>query len=301
MTTPEIARRFCLGTVQLGLAYGIANETGRPDRPLAFSLLRKAWDAGVRFYDTAPTYGDSEEILGEAQGQGLGPDASLITKLPPDFLCRSEADLRAAVTASLSRLRTPRLWGVMLHRPAPPHTRARLLRAVAALKAEGLLAHFGISSYSPAETLDWMQEPEVDIVQVPINALDRRWLDAGLNEAASHLGVQVFARSVFLQGLLLLDGEGLERRGMAWAAPQVAGVQRFATENGLDLKEFLIRAVSWAFPQAVLVMGAERTDQLLEDLRLIASPRCPLPLLERWWRELPLLPERLVNPSLWGR
>ena len=55
-----------LGSVQLGLDYGAANRTGKPSHEAALRLVRRAAESGVKTFDTARAYGDSEERLGEA-------------------------------------------------------------------------------------------------------------------------------------------------------------------------------------------------------------------------------------------
>jgi len=51
-----------LGTAQLGLPYGIANQTGQPDQVVATAIIREAWNQGIREFDTAQGYGDSEQV-----------------------------------------------------------------------------------------------------------------------------------------------------------------------------------------------------------------------------------------------
>ena len=70
-----------LGSVQLGVAYGAANRTGKPAHGAALQLVRRAADAGISQFDTARAYGDSEERIGEAlEGRKA---IRTITKLSP--------------------------------------------------------------------------------------------------------------------------------------------------------------------------------------------------------------------------
>src|SRR5512146_186573 len=71
---------FVLGSVQLGLEYGAANRTGKPAREGAVRLLRHAQASGVAAFDTARSYGEAEERLGEAFGGGMD---RIVTKLSP--------------------------------------------------------------------------------------------------------------------------------------------------------------------------------------------------------------------------
>ena len=57
--------RLCLGTAQLGMDYGIANQLGRPDDAQCHRLLSGALERGVLCWDTAGSYGDAEGRIGE--------------------------------------------------------------------------------------------------------------------------------------------------------------------------------------------------------------------------------------------
>ena len=53
-----------IGTVQLGMNYGIANDAGQPDEAKSFAMLRAAFENGITSLDTAAAYGNSEEVIG---------------------------------------------------------------------------------------------------------------------------------------------------------------------------------------------------------------------------------------------
>ena len=78
--------RLVLGTAQLGLSYGIANKTGRPDQGVATAIVHEAWKNGIREFDTAQVYGDSEVVLGRALAElGISCEAKIITKIAPNL------------------------------------------------------------------------------------------------------------------------------------------------------------------------------------------------------------------------
>ena len=56
--------KLALGTVQLGIPYGIANQTGMPDDTTALEILRAAHEHGYTWLDTAAGYGQSEAVIG---------------------------------------------------------------------------------------------------------------------------------------------------------------------------------------------------------------------------------------------
>src|SRR5688572_16931975 len=116
--------RLALGTVQFGVPYGIANQSGQPSEEDVAMVVSRAWKGGLRTLDTAIAYGDSERRLGRVGVQHW----HIVTKLPAvDKDCTDvEAWVRTAVAGSLERLRVPRLHGLLLHRPEQLLTEPRL-------------------------------------------------------------------------------------------------------------------------------------------------------------------------------
>ena len=59
------AEKLILGTVQLGLNYGINNISGKPALEESFKILDTSFKAGISFLDTAEDYGNAVELIGE--------------------------------------------------------------------------------------------------------------------------------------------------------------------------------------------------------------------------------------------
>lgn len=197
--------RIALGTVQFGLPYGIANEAGQVSYDETAAILRHGRAAGLDTLDTASTYGESEQRLGEI---GVA-QWRVISKLPviPESRPDVAAWVRESVTSALDRLRIPRLYGLLLHRSGQllgPQG-GELYRALTALKNQGTVEKIGISIYSPDELDAVWPGFALDLVQAPFNVIDRRIVTSGWLARLHACGTEVHVRSVFLQGLLLMD------------------------------------------------------------------------------------------------
>ncbi len=57
--------KMTLGTVQLGLSYGVNNIAGMPTKERSFAILDAAYEGGVTVLDTSDDYGKSEEVIGD--------------------------------------------------------------------------------------------------------------------------------------------------------------------------------------------------------------------------------------------
>jgi aryl-alcohol dehydrogenase-like predicted oxidoreductase len=282
------------------MAYGIANRDGQPDHDEAISVVRLAVKNGVGFFDTARAYGSSERILGQALNslEGHGP-FRVISKLPPDFTFRGYDDLKAETSRSLEHLMVSDLWGLLLHRTEIGTEWTVFSEAVNRLKDDGLITHFGVSVYHPHEAVRFVEEEGIDIIQVPFNVLDRRLIDAGFFQLARNRGTQVFVRSIFLQGLIFLTPEELREKGMDWTIPFLSRLWSFVQDRDFSLEEFAVGAVIDAFPSVIPVIGVEKSSQLEQNLRLMENQIIPAEDVTSWWENLPVFPERLLNPSLW--
>lgn len=196
--------RLALGTVQFGVPYGIANQTGQVSCNEVAAILDYAVNAGLNTLDTAIAYGESEQRLGEIGVKQW----RIITKLPPvpESCTDVHAWVQKSILGSLERLRAPKLHGLLLHRPQQllgPQGNV-LYRALVASKDQGKVEKIGVSIYDPAELDILCSQYQLDVVQAPFNIIDRRLATSGWLTRLHESGTEIHVRSVFLQGLLLM-------------------------------------------------------------------------------------------------
>jgi glutamate-1-semialdehyde 2,1-aminomutase/spore coat polysaccharide biosynthesis protein SpsF len=199
-----------LGTVQFGVDYGVSNSRGKTPFDEVVRILKAAAAGGVSWLDTGSMYGDSEEVLGKAL-RSAGGEFRIVTKTP-HFVDAEISDANAdhleeCFHASLRKLRRSSVEGLLLHNPQDLFKPGweKLWQRMLALKAQGLVRKIGASVYNPQQTRNLPEEVHPDIVQLPLNFLDQRFLHSGELQRLKSLGVETHVRSIFLQGLLLLD------------------------------------------------------------------------------------------------
>jgi aryl-alcohol dehydrogenase-like predicted oxidoreductase len=200
-----VSSRLALGTAQFGLRYGVANTSGQVSRDEVAAILAFAQSQGLDTLDTAIAYGESERSLGEV---GVG-QWQIVTKLPavPESGVDPTSWVRDSVAESLRRLRVPRLHGLLLHRSQDllgPRADA-LYAALCALKQRGEVEQIGVSIYGPEELDVVWPRYTLDLVQAPFNVLDRRLETSGWLARLQRAGAEIHVRSIFLQGLLLME------------------------------------------------------------------------------------------------
>lgn len=297
MTIPG-ADRLCVGTAQFGMPYGIANQSGVPDQAHVTKMLATALDCGVERFDTAQDYGDSEAKLGAAIRElGVSDQVQVITKLHPEIDTQDKNAIVGAVMASRKLLGLPRLEVLLLHRPRKmTDWSSGLGQAVEELLRRQVIRKFGISAGSPAEITACHEHPVVSAFQVPCNALDRRFVTPNLFPPKAEL----FYRSVFLQGLLLMN-ENDAARNLPSAARAFQDLHGFCDEDGIDRATFLLAVVLRSTPRGSLVLGVETASQLNRNLDLMKEaldPAMDAPVAT-WLRRPGQYSEEILNPALW--
>ena len=284
--------RLALGTVQFGLAYGIANQAGQVSRPAAKAMLQLAAVNGIDTLDTAIAYGESETCLGEIGIRGF----NLVTKLPtlPDNCQDVSVWVRGQVAASLSRLGVTAIYGLLLHRSEQllgPNG-AALYQALQELKEDGRVQKVGVSIYAPSELERLSQQYRFDLVQAPFNPVDRRLHNTGWLQRLKDDSVEVHTRSAFLQGLLLMAQAEVPSKFAPWSAVWQRWHQWLAHHDVSAVEACL--GFSLSFPEIDrVVVGADSMDQLAQIVSA-ASIQTP--------SDLPALQcddENLINPAYW--
>lgn len=289
-----------LGTVQLGLAYGLANRTGLPDDTQARAVLDAAWAGGIRWLDTAHAYGLSEARIGtwiRAKGHCPG----IVSKLPPmpEGTTDPGSFTRQATSETLAALGSERIAGYLAHR-IDDLMRPEVAGELVSLQGEGRIGAFGASVYSPADAERALTVRGVSMLQLPLNLLDCRATTSGILDRCAEGRIKVFARSVFLQGALLLDPDALPPHLLP-AAGALRRLRGFARELGRGIAELAMVAVRDTPGVASLVVGMESVEQVEANIALIQAP--PLSADER--REafalVGALPETVINPGRWPK
>lgn len=266
---------YVVGSAQFGFDYGLANRAGKPSPDAVRAMLAAAAAAGATTIDTAAAYGDSESVLGGvlADDTDLSRRFWIITKLAPEVEDARDQGVvaslvRAAVDASRQRLRQDRIPLLLLHRStARLALGGALWEALRGLVKEGAIGGLGISVYTPEEALDALSDPQVAAMQVPLSALDRRMVAAGVLDRCRERDVAVFARSVFLQGALaapnLPIGAYPER-----LRPYVDRFHREAARSGRSRASLALAYVRSIPGVAGFVIGAETIEQVRDNVAL---------------------------------
>ncbi len=293
--------RLVLGTVQLGLDYGIANKNGKPTQKQATATVQKAWDSGIREFDTAQAYGTSEKVLGVAFKQlGIADQAKVISKFDPKLNLLSHSEISRALDNSLAQLGIPFLFGMMLHTeemlPMWEKGLAEILRSFIQSRK---VKNIGVSVYSPEKAFQALNTEGIDIVQLPTNILDRRFETAGVFDLAEKKKKKIYIRSVFLQGLVLMKADDLSKR-MQFVRPLLVKLDEIADQYNISKQEMALNYIRLKYQKAKIIFGAETPEQVKQNIRCFNND-LPDSLLQVLHKHFSNVDIKILNPTLWPR
>ena len=295
------SRSLVLGTAQFGSNYGIANtgKIERPDQVAVNAIVRAAWENGIREFDTAQGYGKSEQTLGEALSKlGVSAEALIISKFDPALDHLNGSALSNAMDESLSRLGVPFLYGMMLHREELLSLwNEGLSRILHDFVLSGRVKYIGVSVYSPEKAIQALNTDGIDMVQLPTNILDRRFEAAGVFRLAEEKRKKIYIRSVFLQGLILMDADEIPEK-MSFAKPVIEELETISNELKLSRQELALGYVKSEMPNAKVVFGANTPLHVKENVACCEGELSPSSV-DKIKKIFDCVDEKTLNPTLW--
>lgn len=304
--------KLVLGTVQLGLNYGINNISGQPDQATATALIKLAIVNGIETLDTARIYGNSENVISKALQKGWQSRCKIITKLDPLDSCPADATpevvsafVNASVFRSCTELNTQVLDVLMLHRE---HHRTAwngaAWKALQQLVDNNIIEALGVSVQSPEELTSCLNDPLVEYVQLPFNILDWRWDDLilAIREVKSQRKLIIHTRSSFLQGLLMSDDSRTwHKAGVDKPEPVLKWLKDAKDLVNDDRLEYL--CLDYCLSQDWIdgvVIGVETEQQLRSNLSVANNSIYSKKDFESIINGRPRVSINVLNPSTWN-
>lgn len=288
-----------LGTAQFGQVYGITNRGHRLVEHEVRAIVESALANGISSFDTAICYGDSTKLLGGSIPASQANAVKVVTKIA----FTNQSDLLDSAFSEINKVRAllglEQVYGLLLHN-VEDFKRNECWQALIELKRQGLVKKIGLSVYEPKDIANCPFADCMDIVQLPVNILDRRWEEDEWQRVLPRSSqCEVHARSIFLQGLLLAEPSqwphlfaGISRQ-----------VQRFITEvaasyqlSALELCVKYVRSLKGIDGFVVGVFSQKNLEEVIEafNQRVFA-----LTELEEIRRMRPAIDMDLLDPRRW--
>lgn len=261
--------KLVLGTVQLGIPYGINNSSGKPDIVQATAILDTAKKAGITTLDTANAYGNATEVIGSYQRA-----SDLKFKVISKFHSGSNS-LDEDVKRELELLHAIQFEAYLFHSFHDFETVSdKTAHILSDLRSQKLINKIGVSIYSNEQFEMAIGSSLVELIQLPYNLLDNDSQRGDCIKKAKAAGKELHVRSVFLQGLFFMNTEQLPEK-LKPLRSYLEEIKRIAAAENLVMQELaLIYALQNRNIDKVLI-GVDSVEQL--NLNLAAAQKANLP------------------------
>ena len=258
-----IGKQLTLGTAKLGMpAYGYSDGYALAD-PVNFIL--RSLVRGIRFIDTSPRYGNSEELIGKALNL-IKNKPSISTKID-NLVSKSSNTPNAmikSINESISKLNTP-IDICYLHQNNIEIISDKYVHeGIKVLKNSNLVKEVGTSVYSQEELIYTLDCGVYDWVQIPVNILDTSFYRIASNHVSE---IKIAARSVFLQGVIFSDQRArMDIKDHHELLVTLDQLRELCSDFGLTMQQLSVAYLSSLEKINQIIVGTISDDKLSENM-----------------------------------
>ncbi len=297
----KFASKIALGTAQWGMQYGIANNIGIPKVSELEMILSLAATNSIRCLDTARSYGQSEQSIGQLLNKA-GKSFRLVSKIDPAVFREDYsnsgiiANTELSLATTIANLSPTPVDTILLHRGAHRTVRDGLIwKYLLKAKSENRFQRLGISAANPTEAMEALEDSTVEVIQVASSLLDQRLRLANFFEKAASQNVEIHVRSIFLQGVAHMRQEDLPIH-LNGLVPDLMRIKNYASTIAVK-PSLLWLQYAMSLNVKYLLLGVEKCSQLEENLEQLRYPI--IEELESFRLTLKENRAELLDSSLW--
>ncbi len=260
--------------------------------------VHRAIRLGINYIDTAPGYGNSEEVLGNALKDAPGP-VIISTKLggrPQPFNPQDRDCLMRSVEESLRLLGRDHIDILMIHEPDRPgqydwwpdweNINGPVLELMMNLRAKGVIRYLGLGGTTAYELAHIIRSGKFDVVLTAFN-YSLLWREAALEviPAAKEKNMGIVIGSPLQQGALARKYTEVIEKGMPWLSrarrEQFMKLYAFVDECGIPLPELGLRFVISNPDVHTVLMGARSVAEVEQNVAAVEKGPLPAEILKK--------------------
>jgi aryl-alcohol dehydrogenase-like predicted oxidoreductase len=255
-----------LGTVQLGINYGINNQLGQPTVENAISILNSASKLGINTLDTAEAYGTAHSIISSFHQNNPLRQFRINTK----FAGVQASGMESTVKNFCTKLSVNHIHTLFFHCFNDFLNHNGLLKEMQKLKEQQRIHQIGLSVYDNRQLKIAIEEPSIDVIQLPFNLLDNARRKDDLLFEAKDVGKRIQVRSVFLQGLFFKDVNSLP----IFLLPlkkNLEEINNIANLSGISMEALSLAYVAAQREIDEVVIGVDCIEQLRSNIAAFST------------------------------
>lgn len=287
-------KRICLGTANFGSRYGYKNiKLNKKDLK---KIIYKAKKENIKFFDTAFSYKNSEKNLGKFASKSF----DIITKIPkiPSLKTNIKKWIKITIDKSFKNLKKDKIYGILIHDTKVLENKKKakiILNYLEELKYQKKIQKIGISVYSLQELKKCFKVYNFQIIQFPFNIFDNRIIKSNFIMKLKKQNVELHARSIFLQGLLLEDSKYFDKKFKTYKK-KIVLFEKWLKKNNLNKLQACLK---FTFKSKIIdrfVIGISKYDQFLEIIETLKKRT----VINSLPKGLTNINSKLLNPKLWN-
>lgn len=286
--------KLILGTVQMGLPYGVNNSLGKISFENSNQILAKAFDLGISTLDTAEAYGDAHHVIGEFHKANPKVKFDVITKIPHDI---DDLKIEERIEKYCQELHVDHLEVLMFHSFDSYQNNQHLLATLDIIKSQGLIKDIGVSVYTNDQIESLLEDDLVSVVQMPFNLLDNESIRGDLMQKLKDKGKKIHTRSAFLQGLFFKESSSTNVIAQQ-LSKQLLAIKMLAKEENISIASL---ALGYCIAQKNIdqvLIGVDSVEHLIDNVKA-ADCQIRKDIMEKI-NEIRVENVDLLNPSLWN-
>lgn len=285
--------KLILGTVQMGLPYGINNSSGKISLQNSFEILEYAFDNGIEILDSAEAYGNAHEVIGGFHDKFPNKKFEIITKLPNQL----EVNIIKKVDNYLNGLNVNQLYALLFHSFSSYKKNIDNFDVLRKLKSDKKIKYLGVSVYTNTEIEETLLNDDIDIIQLPFNLFDNNNLRGDILKKAKSKGKIIHTRSALLQGLFFKDIED-QSETVQKLKNELVHLSYISNTHDVPISKL---ALSYCLQQKTIdniLIGVDSLNQLKDNIKAVNYKINPETINEVNTIKVKNLD--LLNPSLWN-
>lgn len=287
--------KISIGTAQFGLDYGISNQRGKVPFSDAENIIELAYSRGIDKLDTASAYGKSEKVLGEIGVKNF-KITSKIPTIPSDAKNINDFLFRTT-ERSLADLKIDKFKCILVHdcdQFFQKKYHDEYIKALVNLKRSNLTTKIGLSVYDPLDDSIMEVINHIDVIQSSFNIFDQRLNQKDLISTLNANNIEVQARSIFLQGLLLINHRMIPKKFQKWKNI-FNDYHSWLDKNNYSALSACLNFVINSKNINEVIIGIDTPQQFIEIIESLSSEIINIP------KNLECDDHMLINPTYWDK
>lgn len=289
----KLGNKLILGTVQMGLAYGVNNSDGQISFKNSCVILSKTFELGIDTLDSAEAYGNAHQVIGDFHRLNPEIKFKVITKIPHNTIVE---EIEEKIRTYIDDLNVKYLEVLMFHSFDSYEKNRQIIEVLEELKSMGLIRHIGVSIYTNDHIEALLLDDNITVVQMPFNLLDNESIRGDLMNKLREKGKIIHTRSAFLQGLFFKDISS-DSDVVKKLANELIAIKNIANVENTSVSNL---ALSYCLNQVNIdqvLIGVDSVSQLIDNVKALNYKIDPQAISKI--NKLKVYDLDLLNPSLW--